>query len=187
MLPKLGFFTWETTWDGIITIDQLKKWGWTMVNKCSFCKDEEELTSHLFVHCTRTRILWQLVFSLFQIEWLMPTSVKGTLLSWHGSFVGKRRKKAWRVVPSCIVWIFWGCGRDRSNAKIVLFTSISGLGEVGLNWNNNIHGRPSQLDGCCVRGGVIVFCILLSLFCSCLLAPLYTIHLLWCAVFHRWC
>ena len=51
------------------------------------------------LHCTKKGILWQLVFSLFRVEWVMPDSVKVALLSWQGNFVGKRTKKAWvRVV-----------------------------------------------------------------------------------------
>ena len=30
---------------------------------------------------------------------MVPLTVKETLLSWHGSFVGKRRKKAWMAAP----------------------------------------------------------------------------------------
>ena len=47
---------------------------------------------HLLVHCTKTGILWQLVFSLFGIKWVMPDSVKEVLLSWQGNFVGGKKK-----------------------------------------------------------------------------------------------
>ena len=26
---------------------------------------------------------------------------------WHGSFVGKKRKKAWRAAPLCLMWTIW--------------------------------------------------------------------------------
>ena len=38
---------------------------------------------------------------------MLPSSVRETLLSWHGSFVGKKRKKVWRVAPLYIFWTVW--------------------------------------------------------------------------------
>lgn len=34
-----------------------------MVNGCSLCKDSEELTDHILIHCDKTRELWTLLFS----------------------------------------------------------------------------------------------------------------------------
>ena len=33
---------------------------------------------------------------------MFPSSVRETLLSWDGSFVGKKCKKVWRAGPLCI-------------------------------------------------------------------------------------
>ncbi|RVW42122.1 hypothetical protein CK203_085788 [Vitis vinifera] len=35
------------------------------------------------------------------------SSVKRNLLGWHGSFVGKKREKAWRAAPLCLMWTIW--------------------------------------------------------------------------------
>ena len=35
----------------------------------------------------------------------LHSSVKRNLLGWHGAFVGKRREKAWRPTPLCLIWI----------------------------------------------------------------------------------
>ena len=32
---------------------------------------------------------------------------KKTLLGWNGAFVGKCRKKAWKMAPLCIFWSVW--------------------------------------------------------------------------------
>ena len=37
----------------------------------------------------------------------MHSSVKEFLLSWGGSCVGKKRKKAWEVAPLCLFWSIW--------------------------------------------------------------------------------
>ena len=39
-------------------------------------------------------MIWQLIFALFGVQWVMPNSIKETILGWNGSFVGKKRKKA---------------------------------------------------------------------------------------------
>ena len=35
---RVNFFTWEATWAKILTLDQLKKRGWKMRNRCYMCK-----------------------------------------------------------------------------------------------------------------------------------------------------
>ena len=79
-----------------------------MANKCFFCLSEAKMVDHLLLHCARTRILWNLLFSLFGVYWIISCSVKETLLGWQGSFVGKTRKKAWQAAPLCIFWTVEG-------------------------------------------------------------------------------
>ena len=38
---------------------------------------------------------------------MQTATVQAALLGCHGSFVGKRRKKVWRVTPLCIFWTIW--------------------------------------------------------------------------------
>ena len=38
---------------------------------------------------------------------MLSSSVRETLLNWHDSFVGKKRKKVWRVAPLHIFWTIW--------------------------------------------------------------------------------
>ena len=38
---------------------------------------------------------------------MMHSSVRGFLLSWCGSPVGKKKKKAWKVAPLCVFWTLW--------------------------------------------------------------------------------
>ena len=62
----------------------------------------EESIDHILLHCAKTRSLWALFFTLFRVQWVLPTSVKMMLLGWNGSFVGKKRKEVWRADPLCI-------------------------------------------------------------------------------------
>ena len=77
------------------TMDHLKRKGWTVANKCFLCHEEEELVDHILIHCDKTRVVWHLLFSLFGVSWVLPSSVTELLSSWHGSFVDRKRKMVW--------------------------------------------------------------------------------------------
>ena len=38
-------------------------------------------------------VLWGIVLSLFGAQWVFPETVKEAVISWKGSFVGKKREK----------------------------------------------------------------------------------------------
>ncbi|RVX02446.1 hypothetical protein CK203_031189 [Vitis vinifera] len=39
---RTRFFAWEAVWDKISTVDMLMRRGWSMVNRCNLCKENEE-------------------------------------------------------------------------------------------------------------------------------------------------
>ena len=92
--PKVAFFAWEASWGKTLTLEQLQRRGYSMANRYFLCLSEVETVNHLLLHCVKTRVLWNLLFSLFGVAWVLSCSVKETLLGWHGAFVGKTRKKA---------------------------------------------------------------------------------------------
>lgn len=47
------------------------------------------------------------MFALFGVSWVLSSSVRETLLAWHDSCVGMKRKKAWGVAPLCLFWTIW--------------------------------------------------------------------------------
>ena len=136
VLLRISFFAWEATWAKILTLDQLKKRGWRIPNRCYLCKEEEETSDHILIHCLKAHLLWQLIFALFGIQWVLSCSVREVLLSWHESFVGKKRKKAWKAALLCMFWALW---RERNRRafdnfestdqtiKISFFVSFLGL------------------------------------------------------------
>ena len=65
-----------------------------MPNRCYMCKIEEETGDYILLHCPKARMLWQLIFSLFDVQWVIHSSVRGVFLSWGGSLVRKERKKS---------------------------------------------------------------------------------------------
>ena len=53
---------------------------------------------------------------------MLPFIVKNVLLSWHGSFVGRIRKKVWYVAFVCLLWMVWREQNKRAfeNKKVVV-------------------------------------------------------------------
>ena len=91
----------------VLTLDQLKIRGRTLVNRCFLCEEEEEMVDHLLVHCCKARLMWGLLFAIIGVRWAFPSTVRDTLISWHGSFVGKKQRKAWLISPLCLFWTIW--------------------------------------------------------------------------------
>ena len=88
-------------------MDQLKRRGWSLPSRCFMYKAEEESTNRLLLHDPKATMIWQLIFALFGVQWVMSFSIKDSLLSWHSSFVGKKRKKMWNAAPLCLFWTLW--------------------------------------------------------------------------------
>ena len=102
---KVAFFAWEASWGKVLTLDQLQRRD-TFWQRGIFCLFKAETVDHL-LHCAKIWVLWNFLFSLFGVSWILSCSIKETLLGWHGSFVGKARKKASQVPPLCIFWTIW--------------------------------------------------------------------------------
>ena len=75
------------------------------------CKEKEETSDHILLYCLNAHIMWQLIFALFCVQWMMHSSVRGLLLSWGGFFIGRKRKKAWKVAP---LYLFGTICRERN-------------------------------------------------------------------------
>lgn len=44
-------------------------------------------------------------FDLFPFQCAVGYAfLRRNLLGWHGSFMGKKREKAWRAAPLCLMW-----------------------------------------------------------------------------------
>ena len=91
----------------ILTLDLLKRRDWSLPKKYYLCKGEEESTNHILLHCLKVSMLWHLILAIFDVQWVMPFSIKDALISWRGAFVGKKRKKARKTAPLCLFWTLW--------------------------------------------------------------------------------
>ena len=48
-------------------------------------------------------MIWQLNFALFGVQWVMPNSIKETILSWHDSLLGRKEKGV-----ECCLYVYFG-------------------------------------------------------------------------------
>ena len=104
---KVGFFAWEASWGKVLTQDHLKRRGWSLANRCFLCCDDEETINHILIHCPKAKVLWNLMFTMFRVNWVLQLTVKDILLGWSDSFVDKKRGKIWRAAPLCLFWTMW--------------------------------------------------------------------------------
>ncbi|CAI0627726.1 unnamed protein product [Linum tenue] len=55
---KICIFLWLTTLKRIQTLDNLKRKGWSIANRCALCEKEEESVDHLFIKCDYGKEVW---------------------------------------------------------------------------------------------------------------------------------
>ncbi|RVW20626.1 Transposon TX1 uncharacterized 149 kDa protein [Vitis vinifera] len=101
---------WTKAKNGRFSVKSLYKGVGTRKTRRISCKrhmeffgasEEEESIDHILLHCGLARSLWSLLFSLFGVSWVLPSSIREALLGWLGPCVGKERKKVWLSAPLC--------------------------------------------------------------------------------------
>jgi hypothetical protein len=104
--PRVAFFAWTAACGKILTVDNLRRRGMVVVNRCWLCESDEELVDHLLLHCGAVRTLWDAFFARFGLCWVMLRSVKDLFASWWSS--GRSRSVVvWKMVSLCIMWCIW--------------------------------------------------------------------------------
>jgi hypothetical protein len=132
----VAYFLWTVALDRILTMDTLRKRGFSLANWCCLCKKSEETTNHLLIHCEYTSALWQLILNLFGVLWVMPNNIQELLHCWKVQGRGHPKEVIWKVILALLMWSIW---RER-NRRIfeksetnVLFLKSSFLSSL-LGW-----------------------------------------------------
>ena len=81
---------------------------------CCMCKENGESISHLLLHCLAAMEIWNFMFSIFGIQWVMPGRVIALLSCWGDSCHSTRIRKVWDMVPHCVFWCIWWERNSRS-------------------------------------------------------------------------
>ena len=135
----------------ILTLDMLKRRGRILANRCFLCEEMDESVDHLLLHCSKARLLWDLLLAIVGVNWVFSLTVREALLSWSGSFVGKKCKIALMAAPLVIFWTIW---RERNNIVFdnIVFSAQRMKSSFLYNfWSWTylyIMDKPSSLMGC---------------------------------------
>ena len=54
--------------------------------------------------CLVAHELWSMVFVLFGVSWVMPSSVLELLACWQGRFGRHCSSEFWNAIPHCLMW-----------------------------------------------------------------------------------
>jgi hypothetical protein len=84
---QVVFFVWTAALEKILTIDNLRKQHIMVVKWCCLCKKSGKSIDQLLLHCEVARELWNSIYNLFRVVWVMPRRVIDLLNSW-GAQVG---------------------------------------------------------------------------------------------------
>ena len=96
----------------ILTIDNLRKRRVLIIDWCCMCKSSGESVNHLLLHCPLAQDLWNLVFTLFGISWVMPRGVEDLFACWFGIRGNPNSGAIWKAAPHCLMWCLW---RERNS------------------------------------------------------------------------
>ena len=84
------------------TLDQLKRQGRVLANKCFLCEKNEETIDHLLFRCKKTNMLYDIFLSIDGTSWVFLGLIIQILLSWQGASMGKKDKNIWLAVLFCL-------------------------------------------------------------------------------------
>ena len=77
----MSFFAWEAKWVKALILNQVQRQGWSLANGCYIRQMDKESIDLILIHNVRTKVLWELLFTLFGVSWVLPLSVRETLPS----------------------------------------------------------------------------------------------------------
>ena len=86
----------------ILTADNLRKSNIILVSWCCMCKANGETVNYLLLHCPLARELWDTVFALIGVQWVMRRRVIDLLVCRQDRFKRHRNNKDWRAIPHCL-------------------------------------------------------------------------------------
>ena len=78
---KVSFFLWTAALGRILTTDNLRR-RVVVVDWCCMCRRDGETIDHSLMHYPIARELWNMMFSLSRVQWLMPSGFKELLDTW---------------------------------------------------------------------------------------------------------
>ena len=91
---------WKPSAIGVFNYtDNLRKRIVVVLDWCCMCKKDEDSIDHLLLHCHVARELWNMVFSLFGVHWVMLCHAVDLLASWLYKCSRRKSLVIWSMIP----------------------------------------------------------------------------------------
>ena len=98
MTPKINIFFWILLQNKILTLDNLKKRGFFIVNRCVLCKNDEELVDHIMLHCPFSSMVWDKIWYIMSMDWVPHATIQLFFLSWKAPSKNHLSIKLWDLI-----------------------------------------------------------------------------------------
>jgi hypothetical protein len=98
------FWVWTATHGRILTSDNRRKRGVIVVEWCCMCRRSGESIDPLLLHCKVARELWNLIFTLFGVHWVLPAKVIQVLDCWRAQVGSRSVLDVWQMALLCLMW-----------------------------------------------------------------------------------
>ncbi|GLJ30993.1 hypothetical protein SUGI_0619400 [Cryptomeria japonica] len=82
LIPKINFFWWSLMHGKTLMLDNLKKRGFHLPNRCSLCKVDEETIDHIFVLCPFVVHLWSITLQKCDLCWVFQKDIEIFAFDW---------------------------------------------------------------------------------------------------------
>jgi hypothetical protein len=131
--PQVAFFSWTAALWRILTVDNLRRRCVIIVSWCCMCKADGEFVDPLLLYCVYAKELWDMVFAMFGIYWVIRGRVRDLFACWQGKMGRHLNDMIWRFVPHCLMWCFWrecntrifeGCEQHVDELKILFLCTL---------------------------------------------------------------
>ena len=106
MTPKVNIFFWILLQEKILTTDNLLKKGFKIFNRCYLCENDVESITHLTLHCSFTKNIWDRVYGLLNIALVFPTTIQHFFNGWKPPSNNALVLILWDFILLFLCWVF---------------------------------------------------------------------------------
>ena len=93
----MALFSWTAALGKILTGDNLRRRRIILV----MGKADGESVDHHLLHCPYAQELWDMIFALFGIHWVMPKRVIDVFNCWQGCLGRQQNDVIGKAIPHC--------------------------------------------------------------------------------------
>lgn len=74
---------------------------------CVLCFPNLEWNNDLLVHCPSSWLLWEILFNLINLYWVVPIDVSSLVFQWRALHLPSKTQKLWNLCLHALLWSIW--------------------------------------------------------------------------------